>query len=299
MLSDVPSRVIHKPGRFAVLLNARAKRWTGELHQAVSRWVPARDLYLTDDFRQAEKTVDRLLTNDQYDVVFTGGGDGTIVYLIGAIEERIRDGRLRREDAPPIGVLRMGTGNAIASYLGCRNAVDDLRAVSGGSPVVVYSIDMIETHAGIIPFAGFGWDALILNDYDSVKDSVRDTALENYATGLGGYAAAILTRSIPSAVMSKRRTVRLTNLGEHAARIDQSGHVLEEYLAGDVLFEGEVEITGCSTIPVWGFNVRMFPHATRLPKHFQVRCYWGSVTSIRPSGSQACGARWPGRARSG
>ncbi len=280
MLADVPSRVIHKPGRFAVLLNARAKAWTGELHQAISRWVPSRDLFLTDDFRQAEKTVDRILASHEYDVVFTGGGDGTIVYLVSAIEERIRRGAIDRADAPPVGVLRMGTGNALATYLGCRNVVEDLRALSGGTPIVVYDIAMIETDEHLVPFAGFGWDALILNDYDSFKHSVAGTAWEQYATGLGGYGAAILSRSIPNALKSKRMRARVTNLGDHAARNTQDGEIVEEFEAGDVLYEGEIQVLSGSTIPYWGFDIRMFPNCTRLPGHFSLRCYHGSIRSV-------------------
>lgn len=271
---------MHQPKRFAVLLNARAKRWTGELHQAVSRWVPSRDLFLTDDFRQAEKTVDRILLSKDYDVIFTGGGDGTIVYLIRAIEERIRAGKIARADAPPVGVLRLGTGNALATFLECRDPVEDLRAISGGSPLVVYSVDMIESDEGYYPFVGFGWDAQVLNDYDSFKESVRETAWENYATGLAGYAASIVTRSIPSSVGRRPRSIRITSCGAHAARLDRDGEVVDEYLEGDVLYEGPVQVFGASTIPYWGFKIRMFPFCTRLPGHFQLRCYFGSMAGV-------------------
>lgn len=280
MLADIPSRVIHKPGRFAVLLNARAKRWTGELHQAVSRWVPGRDLFLTDDFHQAEKTVDRLLSGGIYDVIFTGGGDGTIVYLLNAIEERIASGAIDRADAPPVGVLRMGTGNAMATYLECRDIVEDLRTLSGGAPIIVYDVNMIETDGALYPFAGFGFDAQILNDYDAFKEAVRETTLENYATGLGGYAASIVTRTIPAAIRTGQHAARVTNLGEHAALISQDGEVLDEYLAGDVLFEGPVSQLAGSTIPYWGFGVRMFPHCTRQAGHYHLRCYHGGVADV-------------------
>ncbi len=280
MLSDLPSRVIHQPKRFAVLLNARAKRWTGELHQAVSRWVPARDLFLTDDFRQAERTVDRVLASGDYDVIFTGGGDGTIVYLLSALEERIRRGDLAREDAPPVGVLRLGTGNAIATYLNCRDAVDDLRAISGGSPIVVYDVEMIEAGDGLYPFVGFGWDALVLNDYDSFKESVRETALENYATGLGGYAASILTRSIPTAIGQRHQEIRITNTGDHAVSLDERGEPVDELEEGAILYEGPAQVLGGSTIPYWGFQIRMFPFCTTIPGHYQLRVYDGPMGSI-------------------
>lgn len=280
MLGELPSRVIHKPGRYAVLLNARAKRWTGKLHEAVSRWVPAKDLFLTDDFRQAHKTVERILSSGVYEVIFTGGGDGTIVYLMNAIEDFIASGRLAREDAPPVGVLRMGTGNAIATYLECRDVVDDLRALSGGSPIVVYDVHMVGTSEGFVPFAGFGWDATILNDYDGFKESVRETALENIATGLGGYAASILTRSIPSALGSERKQARIVSNG-HAMRIHpETGEVLDEYFDGDLMYEGVVDQLAASTIPYWGFNVRMFPYCTKHPGYFELRAYHGGIRNI-------------------
>jgi diacylglycerol kinase family enzyme len=269
-------RVTRTPGRYAVLLNALAKGWTGSLHHEIQRFVSSSDLYLTDDFRQAERTVDRLLTDD-YDAIFTGGGDGTIVYLVNAIEERIRAGQIDREDAPPVGVLRMGTGNAIASYVGAGPVTDDLRALRAGAPLVTYSVDFIEGGDRLFPFAGFGWDADILNDYEGLKDAVRDTALENYATGLGGYVASVFGRTIPRVLQTDPVRMKVTNRGERALRVDFDGNVLEEYEEGDVLFEGLARVVGTASIPYWGFKIRMFPHATEYPGMAQVRCYHGSV----------------------
>ena len=278
MLSDLPSRIERNTGRFAVLLNARAKQWTGDLHADLQRWVPAKDLFLTDDFRQAERTVDRLLAAD-YDVVFTGGGDGTIVYLVNAIEQRVRRGEVDRDTVPPVGVLRMGTGNALATYLEAGPPAEDLRRLKSGAPLTVYDVGMLESDEGLFPFAGFGWDALILNDYDGFKDAVRDTALENYATGLGGYALSVASRSIPNAIAQGRRDSRVTNLGS-ARRIDPAGQVVQTYEEGEVVFEGPVRVAAAATIPYWGFNIRMFPHCARLPGHFQFRAFNGTIPGV-------------------
>lgn len=269
-------RVERTPGRYAVLLNALAKGWTGSLHHKIQRFVPTDDLYLTDDFHQAERTVDKLLDRD-YDAIFTGGGDGTIVYLINAIEDRIRDGEVARDDAPPVGVLRMGTGNAVASYLGAGPVTDDLRALRAGAPLVTYSVDMIEGGEGLYPFAGFGWDADILNDYEGLKDTVRDTALENYATGIGGYFASVFTRTIPRVVKNDPVPITITNLGERAMRVDFEGNILSEYGPGDVLFDDMANVCGTASIPYWGFKIRMFPHATEYPGMAQLRAYAGGV----------------------
>jgi diacylglycerol kinase family enzyme len=273
-------RVMRTPRRFAVMLNARAKRWTGSVHEAVQRYVPARDLFLTDDFRQARRTVDKLLSSGEYDVIFTGGGDGTIIYLVNEVERRIREGELTREDAPPVGVLRLGTGNAIANYLGSRDIMEDLRLVRSGVPLEVHSVNMLEGAEGLFPFAGVGWDADILNDYDILKDAVRDTALENHATGLKGYGAAIATRTIPRAISQKPVQLRIINLGEEALRINYEGEILERFEPDDLMYEGPARICGASSIPYWGFQVRMFPHADTYANFFQLRCYFGGVGPI-------------------
>ena len=260
------------------MLNANAKRWTGELHQSVLRWVAAKDLFLTDDFRQAERTVDRLVSED-YEAIFTGGGDGTIVYLMNAIEDRIRNGKVKRDEAPPVGVLRMGTGNAIATWLECGEIVDDLRILRSGAPLVVYETNMIESAGRSFPFAGFGWDAFILNDYDAFKAAVRNTAVENFATGLGGYATSIVSRTIPRVVREGSSRIRITAL-DHAIEIDANGGSVREFEADEVMFEGPVKIASCSSIPFWGFNIRMFPNAASRPGYFQVRTFNGRVGSI-------------------
>ena len=273
-------KIARVPGRFAVLLNARAKAWSGALHQDVLRYVPGQDLFLTDDFRQAKRTVDKLLSSD-YEAIFAGGGDGTVMYLLNALERLIRQGKLERDRAPIIGVLRMGTGNAIAHYLGAEEIIEDLRALRSGAQLMIHAVNMIEGEEGLFPFAGVGWDADILNDYGEVKALVRGRALEPYVTGLGGYGAAIAMRTIPRALtLQKPARVRLVNLGERALRINYLGEVLQELGQGDVLYEGPMRICGAASIPYWGFQVRMFPQADARQDLFQVRCFHGGVAEI-------------------
>ncbi|QDG51267.1 hypothetical protein FIV42_11100 [Persicimonas caeni] len=272
-------RVVRTPGRYAVLLNARAKGWTGKLHHDIQRFVSSQDLYLTDDFRQAERTVDKLIAAD-YDAIFTGGGDGTICYLMSAIEERIRAGKVSRDDAPPVGVLRMGTGNAIATFVGAGPVTEDLRALRAGAPLVVHEVDMLEGAEGLFPFAGIGWDAEVLNDYEWLKDAVRDTAVENYATGFGGYWMSLISRTIPKALRQKPVTITITNTADEALRIDQSGNVIRTYEPGEVIFEGPVSTCAPATIPYWGFKIRMFPQAATRPGFAHLRCFDGTVPWI-------------------
>ncbi|MBA2663449.1 MAG: acylglycerol kinase family protein [Bradymonadaceae bacterium] len=274
--------VIPAPRRYAVLLNARAKAWTGEIHQAVQRFVPAADLFLTDDFRQAQQTVEKIL-GAGYDAVFTGGGDGTVVYLINALEKRIQSGKLRREDAPPIGVLRLGTGNAIATYVGAGPIIEDLRTLHAGSPLKVHQVSLVGDGEHRFPFAGFGWDADILNDYDYVKNQVRDTAWENYVTGLGGYAVSLASRTIPKAARRSGSQIVITNLGEVGYRLDEHGQIVREFAPGEVAYDGPSKICSSATIPFWGFKIRMFPYANLRPGFFELRTYKGNISSLLAS----------------
>lgn len=276
------AQIIQEPGRFAVLLNARAKRWTGKLHHELQRYVSPQDLYLSDDFRQAERNVDKLLA-EGYGAIFTGGGDGTICYLISAIEKRIRAGEISREEAPPVGVLRMGTGNAIASFLGAGPPEDDLRALRAGAPLVVHQVDMLQgPHIlpdadGLYPFAGVGWDAEVLNGYEWLKDVVVDSAVENYMTGMTGYATSLAVRTIPKALRQRPVHVTITNTGERAMRLDVAGNILKTYKKGEVIFEGDISVCSAATIPFWGFKIRIFPRAAHYAGLAHLRCFDGSI----------------------
>ncbi|MEM1350557.1 MAG: diacylglycerol kinase family protein [Myxococcota bacterium] len=272
--------VMDAPRRYAVLLNARARGWTGALHHDVQRYVSAGDLFLTDDFHQARRTVDRLLGMG-LDAIFTGGGDGTIMFLVNEIEARIRKGDVPRDAIPPIGVLRLGTGNALAHYLGSDEIMRDLRALRAGAPLSVHRLNMLQSPDGhLAPFAGLGWDAQILNDYNGVKEMVRDTAADAALTGLTGYAFAIASRTLPRALTQPPMRLILRNAGPVARRILYDGTVLEEFVEGDVLYDGPSRICGASTVPYWGFQMRMFPHADDDPKFFQVRCYYGPTRRL-------------------
>ena len=278
MLSDLKSQVIESP-KFAVLLNARAKRWTGDLHEQIQRWVPAGDLFLTDDFIQAERTLDRIV-DSEYDVIFTGGGDGTIMYLMNAIEKRVRKGMVDREKAPPAGVLKMGTGNAMATYFGCQSIVDDLESLRGGAPLRVYDTYMVQDDKNIaFPFAGFGWDSILLNDYDAFKEAAKQTPFENYVTGMFGYGVSVVTRSIPTAVKKGAFPIRVTARGP-AEMIDQNGKVLESFESGDVIFEGDVKTASIGSIANWGFSIRMFPFATQKEGYAHLRLFNGRLRNI-------------------
>jgi diacylglycerol kinase family enzyme len=234
---------------------------------------------LTDNFRQADRTVSKILDRG-YEVVFTGGGDGTVVYLINAVEQAIRDGKVTREEAPIIGVLRMGTGNALATAVGANEITKDLNALRSGASLLVQPFEMVSDSDSLFPFAGFGWDARILNDYDWFKGRVKNTAVENYTTGLLGYVASIGVRTIPQSIAEDRPYIEVVNRGEEAYEVDQRGRILETYKKGETLYSGTTRISAISTSPYWGYNIRMFPAADRKEGYASLRIFDGTITEI-------------------
>ena len=97
-----------------MIVNENARGVRRGVIDDLAELVPPHDLYLSrslDHSRQiAAKVVERA-----YDTVLFGGGDGTFVQCLADVAAEAR----RRDQAlPSVGVLRLGTGNALADCLG-------------------------------------------------------------------------------------------------------------------------------------------------------------------------------------
>lgn len=109
-----PSAVAeHRPDRFSralLVVNPASRRGT-QFHlpslDAITRAGVRCDAILTEHQGQGAHLAARLASG--YDVVFTLGGDGTAMEVVGA---------LAGSDGPPVGILPGGTGNLIARTLG-------------------------------------------------------------------------------------------------------------------------------------------------------------------------------------
>src|SRR5215470_7888583 len=130
-------RVENRPRKVAVVLNANARRVDGETIGWVAGVVPAQDLYLSRTVDEGADIAQRVVAKG-YDVVLWGGGDGTFASGIAAVmAASARMGRTTAE-LPAMGVLRLGTGNAIADALGAGAATptglsDDLLRARGAA----------------------------------------------------------------------------------------------------------------------------------------------------------------------
>ncbi len=270
-----------EPPRVAVLLNANARGVTPRVVQTVAEVVPGEDLYLSRSLEEAE-AIAREVRRQAYPVVLTGGGDGTFMGFLNALARVWRgpwapgDSTGAARPLPRMGVLRLGTGNALARYAGARGlwrsgVLDDIRTVRAGVAQATRRLDLIEVEGIRAPFLGLGYDALILNNYGAWKRRLSAGPLRFLASGPLGYTFSILGMSLPQAVMTPPTHVRAVNVGPTAYRIGPGGEVDGEVPPGGVLYEGPVNLCAAGTCPYYGYGFKIFPFATARPGFFQLR----------------------------
>ncbi len=254
--------------KVAVLLNANARKVTPRVVRALSHVVPDGDLYLSrselDARRIAQQVVDR-----QYDTVFLGGGDGTLTCFLNEIHTQVA---LRRRHhstpMPRFGMLKLGTGNSVASLLKASptrgdGIVDDvLRARSGEVPGY-RSVDMLLVDGKRAPFAGLGLDGKLLNDYLWVKRTLAQGPLSALMTGAGGYFTSVAFKTVPYYLTHPTGVECLVKNGAGVAyRMGPDGKPLGAPIGpGEVMFEGPLMMAAAGTVPFYGFELRMFPFA--------------------------------------
>lgn len=262
----------------AVVVNGRAKNVTAQVISTLDRILEGSDLFVSRRIEDAREIAQTLVVRG-YDTVLTGGGDGTFTVMV---TEVVREARRRGTALPRFGLLKLGTGNALAWVVGAREVkggeVDaDIRRLceEAGSRAVRF----VETEGTISPFCGFGADANVLADYGWIKSRLASTALRRIGTGVPGYAVAALTRTLPTLLLARMTRCRIVNTGGEAFRVGARGSVLGRAIpAGEVLYEGPMRLCALSAIPYYGYGFRMFPYAEDRSDRMQLR-----VSTITPA----------------
>src|SRR5205823_7707741 len=117
--------------KVAVLLNANARSVSDGLKRELENFVPPEDLYYSRCFEDA-RSISRQVLDKGYRTVLTGGGDGTFVGYVNCLFEQAQQPRVNTALGafklvpvpvgeilmPRFGVLKLGTGNAVADYVG-------------------------------------------------------------------------------------------------------------------------------------------------------------------------------------
>ncbi len=259
--------------RYAVVLNANAGRVTPRLRRTLLNVVPSERLHLTESPEHAREVLHRCV-EDEVGTVFAGGGDGTIVDTINTLD----DFRSDTERVPDVGILRLGTGNALARYVGSGRPLSTLKRWQKGEVHRVTPLQMIRAEGTLLPFAGLGYDAAILNDYFALKASAKDQWWSPLATGVQGYLLATFGRTLPNLWRRAPAKVRIVNLGRPAHRLDTSGAPMGEAIpTGGLLYEGPASFAGAATMPLYGYGLKAYPFANTRAGRFQVRVYGGNA----------------------
>ena len=263
------------PVRLAVLLNANAKRVNVKLQQRLSHVVPEGDLYYTRTFEEAREVAARIVDGG-YTTVFTGGGDGTFVgffnEIMNVIERRRRAGENPR--VPTMGILKLGTGNALANLChasGGEAMLDDVLRTRAGEVAATQRLHLISAEGKRAPFAGVGLDAGVLNHYVETKSALAKGPLANVFAGGAGYFTAIPCRSVPKYLFNKNPVIEIKNRGM-AYRLNPAGEIIDPPMApGAILYQGPAMIASAGTIPFFGYKFKMFPYYDRRPGLMHLR----------------------------
>jgi diacylglycerol kinase family enzyme len=272
--------------KVAVLLNGNARAVTDELRRELEQFVPPEDLFYSRTFEDA-RNIARTVLDRGYGTVLTGGGDGTFVGYVNCIFDEVareqphlyvratggaaaKVATRHTVTLPRFGVLRLGTGNAVAEFSGASGrrlgVLEDILRTRSGEVSRARALHLLHTEGKRAPFAGLGLDAAILNDYVAVKKGLP-------GSGKAGYFWAVASRTIPNFLADRSvPMVEITNLGSAAQQVDSNGRpVGSERKRGEVLYRGPCRIAAAGTVPCYGFGFRIFPFALRAPGRFQLR----------------------------
>lgn len=253
----------------AVVVNGNAKNVTGEVINVLDQILQGTDLFVSHSLEEAREIAESLVTKG-YTTVLTGGGDGTFTVMV---TEVVRAADRAGKPHPRFGYLKLGTGNALAHVVGAsgqRTLAADIRRLKeeAGSR----EIRLVEVEGLLTPFCGLGLDAAVLQDYESVRDSLRKSPLRAVAAGPVSYAISSLTKTLPASLLRRMPHCRVVNLGSDALRLGRNGRVMGKPIGrGDVVFEGPMRLVGVSTIPYYGYGLKMFPYAEERPDRMSLR----------------------------
>lgn len=255
-------------GRFAVVLNRNAKRVTEKIEELSGEIVHPDDLFLSSSAEDSE-TIARTLIDREYEAVFAGGGDGTVMHLINQLAH------YPLERQPAIGILKLGTGNAMARMVSSGNLVGDLKTYVRSATREVVPISLVESENLMFPFAGLGTDAEILNDYKFVKDNMGSAVMKPLVQTVGGYFLGLFARTIPrhvgTAVKKDPAVIRAVVTRGEAIKLGIDGKEVGRLPEGSLLYEGPATICMVGTVPFYGYGMKVMPFATADLQRMQLR----------------------------
>ncbi|HET7505968.1 MAG TPA: diacylglycerol kinase family protein [Kofleriaceae bacterium] len=266
-----------RPRRVAVMLNPRAQGVTSARLAWFRAHVAAGDLFVPDSVARAAEVV-RDVAARGYEVLCTGGGDGTFMLAAAALCE------LAPAAMPALMPLRLGTGNAVHDVCGSsrptrRGLAHDLaRAADPREPAA--PLRLLEVDGRLTQFAGVGLDADWAADYAwLIKRHVGTGPLLPLVRGAPGYALTALGLTIPRLVRRPFVQMKLIARGG-ASRLDAEGRSVGELADGEVLYEGPATMASMSTVASYSAGFAYFRHVDRIGDAFEVKVAIASAYQV-------------------
>lgn len=254
--------------RAVAIVNGNARKLGARLRSKLEAALPGR-VRFTDSLEDA-RTAIRAEVRRGLDLLVLGGGDGTVVMGLALLAEACR-GAGRPE--PALGILRMGSGNAIADTVGASEDIEEdlARLARGGG--TRRTIPMIEVLGVRAPFVGMGIDAQLLEDHEAVGRVVdRVPVARRLLGGASRYALSVALRSVPRFAAGARPHAIVTNVGSPAIEMRRTGPTGRAEPAGEMLWQGTCTLVAGATIPFFGFGLKMFAFGGAKPNMFHLRC---------------------------
>ncbi len=271
--------------RVAVLLNRNARRVSDKLARKMEEIVGAGNLFYSRSLEEAEAFT-REIVQRGYGTVACGGGDGTLARAINLVQRYVHEANAWRVEryrrygewqtlltAPRFAFLRLGTGNALGPIVGAGHPLEDLSHIVSQPIARNHTLPMIDVGGERCFFAGLGYDSLILNDYNWLRNRTKNPLARPFMHSVLGYAAAIAARTLPNVLFRGA-----SHLSAHvvtrapAYYIDpRRGDALEEVAPGTTLYEGPAVMVGAGTTPYYGFGLKVYPFAGMMPGMMNLR----------------------------
>lgn len=287
-----------KKSSVAVILNANAKRVTPRVQARLEQECEGIDIYYSRSMDEGRR-IARQVVEQGYETVLTGGGDGTIIQSINFLyaltgrspsQERPEQASRHLRMVPPpmkpmpaVGVLKLGTGNALATVVGAGHYSRDAERVrlkmEEGQEMPRFSLPLMEAESEVFPFAGLGWDAAVLNDYNELKERYDWWPAQPVCKSVAGYLIAALGITGPRLAMNEMPEAEIKTNGP-ARLLNPDGSVAAYYEPGEVLFRGPLNMAAISTIPYYGYKFKLFPHADGQVGRFTLRLVTTPLTEV-------------------
>jgi len=199
--------------------------------------------------------------------------------LSGQVKDKIQTG-----EYPKLGILKLGTGNGWASVVGSKKPKKMLREMISKREYRLTRFNLVESEQQVFPFAGLGWDAMVLNDYLKMKQRFGKGAFKAYWNHLAGYITTLMVKSLPSELMRKQRPqVRVVNNSPRIFSVSHSSGIREMNIpSGQTLYEGPCNAAGAATTPNYGYHIKVYPFARRMPEYMNLRViHSGALELVR------------------